>query len=290
LVSACLFSQKPDDAINFGDFDAVFFESLLEERVNNFRKENNKHLLETDEYLHLAASDQAKYIFKSKKLTPTQPIKKKAKPIDRVVFYDGMHSKVAESSARVFAGKKVKISGSKRSIVLKSYAHIVDYVFSSWKKAKGGTERMLNDGFYRFSTASEVDEKEKVIVVTQVYGSTPFELPEGVKFQKDDYKLTPYSRDKCAYLDKKYAYLPELLSDNIYFKDNQIYFYFHDLALFKDVLKESDDAIALDIVARNQFDCGKGNTYFPSKLHKGILLEPINKSQLFSNVFLFKRF
>lgn len=281
LLSLFLFSQTPDDEINFKEFDAAFFENLLEEKVNAYRKEKGIHLLETDEYLYLAALDQSKYIFKTKKATSNQPTKKKATPFDRVIFYDGLHSLVAENNSIIVTKRKVKIGSIKKSVLLKSYKDVSDYVFETWKKSKSFSKSMLNPAFYRFSTATEVDEKEKIIVVTQVYASTPFNLPEGVKYEKENYKVAAYNREKCNSLEKKYGYLPELMSDNLYFKDGQIYFYFHDLALFKDVLKESNDAIALDIISREQFACGAGNVYFPSKIHKGIMLPPIHKSQLF---------
>ena len=277
-----LFAQKPEDDINFKKFDASFLETLLENKINNYRKEHHRHLLQSDDYLKLAAEDQSKYILKTNREAHHQPAKKKATPFDRVVFYDGTHKTVAENCSKVVVGGKIKMPGSKKRVNFKSYERVVEHIFYTWKKAKGGAEMMLDPLYYRLGTSAKINAKEKVVVITQVYASEPFKLPKNVKYVKDNYKISPFNKGECTELEKKYAYLPALMSDNIFFKDNQIYFYFHDLALFKDVLKESDDAIAIDIVSRDQFSCGKGNIYYPSDIHKGVMLPPISKSHLFS--------
>ena len=52
--------------------------------------------------------------------------------------------------------------------------------------------------------------------------------------------------------------------------------------MIKAVLSESGDAISIDIISKNQYSCDAGNKFYPSKVHKGVMLEPIGKSQLFS--------
>ncbi len=274
-------AQNPNDDIVIKQFNHVFLEDLLEQQINNFRAANNLQLLETDEYLHLAAADQAKYMLKTNKIDHVQLNKKKETVRDRIFFYDGMHSEAGENCAKIVIGSKVKLPSTKARITLKSYQNVADYLFDTWKSVKGGAALLLNRNYYRVSTATEINPKEKSILITQVYASEPFELPKGVKLEKDDYKITPYSKEKCSELEKKYAYLPELMSDNLYFKHGEIYFYFHDLALLKQVLKNSNDAIALDIISRKQFSCNKGNQRYPSKIHSGVMLPPISKSYIF---------
>lgn len=281
LFAFFAFAQKPNDDVNLKKFHPEYLAQLIENRVNNFRVENDVHPLEIDPVLYLAAIDQSDYNLKSGRVSHTQTLKKKATPFDRVIFYEGMHNNVAENCQQVVVGSKVKIPGSKKSMVIKSYQHVANYIFEEWMKAKGGKEILLDITSFRIATAFAIDSKKKMIYVTQLYGSQPFVLPDGVKPQKDDFKIEPYNRSKCANLESKFGYLPELMSDNIFFKNGQIYFYFHDLELFKGVMKENNDAIALDIVSRNQFECGKGNKYYPSSIHKGIMLAPLTKAHIF---------
>ncbi|MCB0410438.1 MAG: hypothetical protein KDD29_09480, partial [Flavobacteriales bacterium] len=171
-------------------------------------------------------------------------------------------------------------AGSSTRITLKTYQDVATAIASAWISAKESPDVIFNSGYYNVGTSVMVDAKSKKIVATQVYGSEPFIVPQNAKIDKDDYKIQPYSADKCGELERNYPYLPELMSDNIFFKDGQIYFYFHDLELFKSIMKNGNDGIALDVISRNQFSCETGNRLYPSKIHKGILLPPLSKSYL----------
>ncbi len=280
LLSIFVSAQKPNDDANLKKFHPEYLAELIEKQINDFRVENNVHPLKKDPILFLAALDQSDYNLKSGRVSHAQTLKKKATPFDRVIFYEGMHGYVAENCQQVVIGSKVKVPGSKKGMVIKSYQHVANYIVQEWMKAKGGKEILLDITSFRISTAFAIDPKKKMIYATQLYGSEPFILPLGVKPQKDDFKIEPYNKSKCTNLESKFGYLPELMSDNIFFKNGQIYFYFHDLELFKGVLKENNDGIALDIVSRNQFECGTGNKYYPSSIHKGIMLAPYSKSHI----------
>ncbi|MCB0401371.1 MAG: hypothetical protein KDD41_04760 [Flavobacteriales bacterium] len=280
VLSLGLFAQKPTDDIRLEHFEPQFLAGLLHQKVNEYRKENKVFPLEEDETLMMAAQDQSEFILKEGRLTHDQPLKKKATPFDRVRFYDGMHGKVAENCSQFVIGTRVRIPGDRKSVLIKSYEDIANYIFNDWKNAKD-EKTLLSKNYFRMATAFAVDVKKKTFTVTQLYGSEPFKLPSGVKPVNDDYKITPYDKTKCGDLERKYGYLPQLMSDNIFFKDGQIYFYFHDLETFKAVMDQSNDGIALDIIMRDQYACGKGNSFYPSEVHSGILLEPYMKSYLF---------
>lgn len=281
IISIKGFSQKPTDDVMLDNFHPEFFAELLHNKVNNYRRTNGVNPLEEDQDLFLAAQDQAEFIIKEGRLTHDQPIKKKATPFNRVIFYDGMHGKVTENVFQFVLGTRVRIPGSRKSTLIKSYEKIADYIFNEWKDAKDGASILLSKDFFRISTAFAIDQKSKTFSVVQLYGSEPFNLPTGVKPTKDDYKILPYDKTKCGELERKYGYLPQLMSDNIFFKDGQIYFYFHDLETMKGVIDNSGDGIALDIITRDQFACEKGNSFYPSEVHQGILLPPVTKSYIF---------
>lgn len=280
-VACTLSAQQPNDDIQFKKFYPEYLAKLIEQNVNQFRIENNLKPLEVDATLFPAALDQSEYILKSGRVTHDQPVKKKATPFDRVVFFDGMHGKVAENCQQVTVGARIRIPGQRSGKILKSYQDFADYVTREWMDAKGGKEILLDITFTKIATAFAVDEKKKMIIATQLYATEPFKLPEGVKPSKNDYNIEPYNRTKCTQFESKFGYLPKLMSDNIFFKNGEIYFYFHDLELFEGLMDENGDGIALDIVSRNQFACGEGNKYYPSQIHRGIMLEPFSKSYIF---------
>lgn len=273
-------AQQPNDDVQFKKFYPEYLAQLLEQNINNYRVEKGIKPLEVDAVLYPAALDQSEYILKSGRVTHDQPVKKKATSFDRVVFYDGMHGNVAENCYQITIGAKIRVPGKRATKIMKSYQDVANYVTSEWIDAKSGKEILLNVNYTKISTAFAVDDKEKTIVITQLYASEPFKLPEGVKPSKNDYNIEPYNRVKCTQFESKYGYLPKLMSDNIFFKNGEIYFYFHDLELFEGLMDESGDGIAIDIVSRNQYACGEGNKYYPSEIHRGILLEPLSKSYI----------
>ncbi len=278
--SCLVFAQKPTDDVMLDKFQPEFFAELLHKRINEYRQANGVNPLQNDEELFYAALDHAEFLLKEGRLTHDQPVKKKATPFDRVIFYDGMHGVVTENVHQFAIGTRVRLPGSRKSTLIKSYEKIADYIFNEWKEAKDGAEVLLSKDYFRIATAFAADPKTKIFTVVQLYGSEPFKLPEGIRPTKDDYKISPYDKTKCGELERKYGYLPQLMSDNIFFKDGQIYFYFHDLETIKGVMDNSDDGIALDIITRDQFACGKGNSFYPSEIHQGILLEPVTKSYI----------
>lgn len=276
------YSQSSKDNINFKKFNTKYLEELIEEKINQHRLSKSLTILKQDDVLKLVASDQSDHILRTGKVEHEQPNKRKLTPFDRVIFYDGLHAEVGENCMQIVLDSKVKIPGTNTRLTLKSYDDVADAFVSAWINAKESPQVIFNKAYYNVGTAISFDAKSKRIIVTQVYGSEPFIMPAGIKQVKDDYKLEPYNKDKCAEIEKNFPYLPELMSDNIFFKNGEIYFFFHDLELLKNVLSSNSDAIALDVISRNQFSCETGNRLYPSKIHSGILLPPINKNYLLS--------
>ncbi len=273
-------AQLSQDNINFKKFNPQFLEQLIEKKINEQR--NSKSLKEfmLDKNLQLAAADQADHILKSGKVEHEQPNKKKSTPLERVLFYNGLHNEVGENCMQVVLDTKIKIPGTNDKIILKTYQDVANVFVFAWTNAKESNQVVFNKVYFNVGTSVSFDVKSKKIIATQVYGSEPFIYPNSYKQLPDNDKVEPYDKEKCADLDKNYPYLPELMSDNIYFKNGEIYFYFHDLELLKNVISSNNDAIALDIISRDQFSCKSGNRIYPSKIHNGIMLPPFNRSYL----------
>lgn len=276
------YCQSSKDNINLKKFNNKYLEGLIEEKINEQRSLKSLIKLKPDVILKLAAADQSDHILKTGKVEHEQPNKKKFTPFDRVVFYDGLHAEVGENCMQTVLGSKIKIPGTNDKLTLKSYDDAAEAFVLAWINAKESPQVIFNKAYYNVGTSVSFDAKSKLIIATQVYGSEPFIMPNGIKQEKEDFKLEPYNKEKCADIEKNFPYLPELMSDNIYFKNGQIYFFFHDLELLKNVLSSNNDAIALDVISRNQFSCETGNRIYPSKIHSGILLPPVNKNYLLS--------
>jgi uncharacterized protein YkwD len=280
ISSSLLFSQKRVDDVDY-KFNKGFLETLIQEQIDAFRVSKKLPVLKKDNILSMAAEDQSLFMIKMGKATHKQPSPKKETPFKRVMFYDGMHGFVGENCFKLIVGTIAKIPGESKKVKLKSYENVAKAIVQTWIHSKEDVAVISNPKYLTFGLSVMLNEKDKSLVATHVLGSEAFTLPEGVKPMKGDYGIEPFNKSKCADLESKFSYLPQLMSDNIFFKNGEIYFYFNDLVLFQNVLNKSGDGIALDIIARDQFECGSGNKFYPSKIHSGIMLPLISKSQIF---------
>ena len=275
-----LSAQQPNDDVDY-KYDRTYLEKLIEEQINAYRSSKYLTSFKKDKILDIAAEDQALYILKTGKISHDQTSSKKETPLNRVLFYDGMHGQVGENCYAITVGTPIKVEGSSKKITLKSYHQVASAIAQGWIESPEGELIIGNAKYVNSGIAVLFNPKDKMIIATHIVGSEPFVLPEGVKPMKDDFGLEPYNKTKCTDLESKFSYLPQLMSDNIFLINGEIYFYFHDLALFSNVLTDSRDGIALDIISRDQFLCESGNKYYPSQLHTGILLPPLLKSYIF---------
>jgi hypothetical protein len=275
-----LSAQQRIDDVDF-QYDKFFLEGLVQEQIDEYRQEKSLPVLKKDAVLTTAANDHTLFMLKTGRVSHDQPSAKKRSPFDRVMFYDGMHGNVQENCYKVAVGSFVKLPGEVKKTKLKSYQNVAKAIAQNWIKSKEGAIVLANPKYVNYGVSAMLNEKDNSLIITHLLGSEPFVLPEGVKPMTNDFGILPYDKSKCSELTKKYAYLPQLMSDNIFFKNGEIYFYFHDLALLNAVLGESGDAIALDIISKDQFSCDTGNKFYPSKVHKGVMMPPVGKSQLF---------
>jgi uncharacterized protein YkwD len=280
IFSTLLHAQQLNDDVDY-EYDRAYLEKLIEEQINAYREYKKLPSFKQDNILTSAAEDQSLYILRSGKVSHNQPSSKKETPFNRVMFYDGMHGKVGENCFKIVVGSFLKLPGEEKKTKIKSYNNVATAIAQGWVQSPEGKLIIGNAKYVNSGIAVIFNEKEKTIVATHVVGSEPFVLPEGVKPMKGEFGIEPFNNSKCSSMESKYSYLPQLMTDNIFFKNGEIYFYFHDLELFNNVLSESRDGIAIDIISRDQFSCQTGNKFYPSNIHSGILLPPIFKSQIF---------
>lgn len=273
-------AQQPIDDVDY-KYNPAYLEQLIREQLNAHRKSQQLSPYVKDDVLALAAEDHSLFMLKSGSVSHAQPSAKKQTPFKRVMFYDGMHGNVSENCYKIKIDTYMKMPGSTKKVKIKSYESVATAIVQGWLTSKGDKVVLNNPKYVNSGLSVILDEKDKTIIATHVVASEPYVLPPGVMPNRDDYGIQRFDKNKCADLINNYSYLPQLMSDNIFFKNGEIYFYFHDLALFQNVLKGPKDAIALDLISKNQFACNSGNKLYPSKIHTGIMLPPISKAQIF---------
>ena len=212
-----LFSQQKVDDVDY-EYSKDFLESLIIAQIDDYRKSLNLKPFNNDEVLSIAAGDHTWFMIKTGRVTHDQPSTRKETPFKRVMFYDGMHGMVGENCYKLVVGTVVKLPGETKKTKLKSYQNVATAIAQGWIQSKEGKELLGNPKYVNAGISVVFMEKDKSILATHVIGSESFQLPEGVKPMSNDFGIEPYDKSKCADMDKKYGYLPQLMSDNIFLK------------------------------------------------------------------------
>lgn len=266
---------------NGQEIDQANLESLLFESINSYRTTQNLEPFSQNEILNAVAFDQSSYILKSGKLSHEQDNKKKAKLLDRILFYEGLNAQAGENIAEIGFNSKVEIELGKPKQTADTEDKLVAAVITSWLKESEGLSNLMDPNF-RNCGLSVLEKGDKNFVFVLVLASEPYLIPPGEKISFNQHGINPFNKDVCKPLLEKHPTLSQLFSDALYIEQNKIYFQFHNLALFNEIISNSGDGIAIDIIERKQFNCKESNRLFPGEIQNGFLMNPYKKAKLAS--------
>lgn len=272
--------QGGDKRVNFEEPDAELLSQMLLEAIDAKRIEAGVHGLSQGNILNEAADLQAAYIKKTGVVGPDQSSRKYATPMARVHGLGGNYALVEEFDHGVTVDSRARLKGSKKGKGVRTYRDVVASTIKAWEKSRSLREVLISDAYYRVGVGSTFDSDLNAVFVSVVMGSEPYQPVQGVKYSKNSYKVRPYDKEVCKGLNRNFSYLPALMSNNLYVRDGRVYFYFHDLNLIKAFIARGSDALAVDIVRKDQLSCGTGNSLHASEVYDGYMLKPLKKGKL----------
>jgi len=88
----------------------------------------------------------------------------------------------------------------------------------------------------------------------------------------------------CKNSDQAFAMMPSEVSFGLSIDGDKIYMILSDYLWFDEFFKSSKDGIAIDLMSKSMFECGKQNKLASNWLHEGTLIKPVYKKQLLENV------
>lgn len=280
LLFYTLYVCAQNSFVEHKNFDEKKVATLLFEKVNAFRIENGLPSFVLTKELDNASVLHVLYMKKTKKIQLVQPAKAKKDTFKRVKKSKGKYAQVAENIFSYTLPDAKKTGKSKNTV--NSYNELAEIVFQAWINDKKTRAIILNNSYYQTGLAAAFDYKKRTVYVSQVYASEPFDFKELTKQNKNDFHLKPYSKTKCNAFLINNPNLAELLANNIEVVNNEIFLYYHDVSFFKNNFKKNKDALAVDIVLRKQYECNAGNKLYPSEVHDGVLLKPVQKGKWFA--------
>ena len=269
------FSQHPSDKLNPKKFNQRVLRNLVLDRINTLRSASNVHSLSSDSILTLAANNQVRYCLKASSLSHFQKKKKLKTPWNRVQAYGGIHPSVKELIAYV-----PELRGE-------TYQQLAEAIFREFEKSKSSAEIMTDALYFRTGIRFAYDAKREAFYAVQVLSGIPWHQPE-TEIPNWSRKIKPSDPIYCDYF-RSFDFHAAHLSNGITRKGNDLYLYYRNLNKFKQLLKDNNTSIAVDIVDQSQFSCSGPNLLHGSPGHDGVILLPLNRKKLLRKNLLIKK-
>ena len=236
--------------------------------VNVLRESLGLKKLKYDNILEQAAQDQAYYITVNNNLTHFQKTFAKETPAERVGYYKGNRSYIGENVGMIHAINKTGLLSDEA---------IADSLFKGWLNSPPHYENMVNPEFTYMGLAYSRNNEHQ-IYAAQVFSSNEIHLPGGFKNADIAWGVRP-AEFTCK--DEKQTFETMFFANSVEVDGDSVYLYFHDLKFFQNVIKNDNDALAIDVVLREQFPCGQENQLHISEVYDGEMQRPIYKNDIY---------
>lgn len=259
------------------------FSQLSEENKTQLRKEIHKKVndlrislklppLSLSDTLKAAAKLQSDYMATSNAIGHTQIKKVYKDPKDRVIFSKGTDFEIVGENVLMIGLPKGKISKSDISKLATS-------MFEMWKKSPGHYANMIHKDYTLQDFAFTENKALTNIYVAEVFGKRGIVIKG--QSTLNAFGLKPAIKN-CDAEFKDFMNLVSNMGNNLQISDNKVYFSYHDLSILKKIFSKSGDGIAVDVLLKNQFPCGKENNLDFSPYYDGVMLKPVYQKELFA--------
>lgn len=252
--------------------DKQVLASLLSEKINTLRQEKGKLILERHEDLAKAAELHSKYIAKRNKLTHIQVKTVFPHPRDRVEHFNKSFTNIGEN---VLYTKPIRKATNK--VDLKKLA--ID-MYRSWKNSPGHYANMISDDFKYGDFGFTFNEKSKRVFAVQVFAKKGYVIEN--QLSDNAFSVLP-SDLTCGDLIGNKDNVIVNVGNALSITNDEVFLGYHNLKMIKEILENSNDGFAIDLVEREQLSCGEDNKLDVSEIYEGVMLKPIYRDELFAN-------
>jgi uncharacterized protein YkwD len=176
LIMATTFAQNTpkDAAIDFSHFDFALMDHFVKIRIDSVRHAHKLHPLLNDSLLYRAALDQAVYLQTRKEISHTQPVKKKANPMNRAQYYGARYPMIGENVVRIFAFDRMTDNrNSKKYVTVQTYVEAAEQMVEGWVHSPPHYKNMLTPEFDITGVSVRFNAADHTLTGVQVFGQAP---------------------------------------------------------------------------------------------------------------------
>lgn len=275
------FAQQAGDKIQNTSLNVDLVEKLFLEKLNQYRASQNLSTLTTDAILKKAAEDQAKYQQKIGKLTHFQDNNpKKYSQSDRVLFYNGTHDLTGENCIMIYIGVPMQDKGGP-VVTVETYQQAAEALFTGWKNSPPHHQNMITKHYETSGLGFAFNTKTGQLYAAQVFGTRAFVPPSnGLTYNNHTQGIKEYEEKACNCF-QGVEFLSAWLANYTQVKGDSVFITSTSLEAMQRLFVNADDGMAIDIVYRDQFNCGLNHNIHGSTVFDGYLLPPVYKADLF---------
>jgi uncharacterized protein YkwD len=244
-------------------------ELLVLEKVNELRDSLELERLEWDAVLSRAGSEQGYYMAKRNELTHFQKTFSKETPAERVAQLGGNRTYIGENVGYVMAADNNDVPYGAEIIA--------SGLFDGWLNSPPHYKNMIHPDFTKMGLGHSKSQKGR-LYSAQLFSSNEIVLPKEFVNSDVSWGVRP-AEFTCK--DEVTTYQTMFFANNIQTVGNSIYFFFHDLNFFQQVISDENDGLAIDIVLREQLPCDKENQFHISVVHDGEMQRPIYRNDIY---------
>lgn len=275
LLSFFFVTSFSQETVDFRKFNEEKLALYISEGINKVRDTMMLEELSNDVILQKSSDFHLDYVIKEGKLVHYQSKDKFKKPINRVREFGGKHNIVTEN----LAYQKVPSNEY-------TYLELANRFVTDWVGSPGHFRNIKDSRVTEFGLSVKYDSKSGRIYAVQVFGHvnsvTSFlgDVPTdayGIDYNNEKYE------QKCTRCQEVMARKPAEVLYGIYNYDGEIVFSINDPEYFFKIFQNSGDGIAVDIMSRDQYACGKKNMFANSPVHRGYLLPPVYLKEMKAN-------
>ena len=159
----------------------------------------------------------------------------------------------------------------------KEVAELAKKMFMQWKKSPGHYANMIDPEYVYGDFGFKTQSKKKIVYATQVFGKLGVRI-EG-QLSNNAFGLRAQQQD-CDGLFKNLVNILTNVCNSVVIEDGQAKLYYHDLAYFKRIFSGPKDGLAVDLITKEQLECGQPNQLDLSPVYDGVLIQPRYRKEL----------
>jgi hypothetical protein len=251
--------------------DKQILSDLLSEKINSLRQEKGKQLLERNVDLAKAAELHSNYIAERNNLTHVQVNTEFPQPRDRVEHYNSSFTNIGEN---VLYTKPIRNQINKQN--LKSL--VID-MYRSWKNSAVHYANMISDDFKYGDFGFTFNEKSKRVFAVHVFAKKGYVVENQLSDNAFSVQPTDFT---CVDLIGNKKNVVVNVGNALKIVNNEVILSYHNFKILREIIENTNDGFAIDLVEREQLLCGQDNRLDRSEIYDGVMLPPVYRDDIIS--------